>query len=94
MIINTLFPDFPPDPNQPRMASRCIPAPSGTGPEGEFCRTCKFLAHVRHHDKTYLKCRVVQKFWTHGAGSDIRAMWDACREWQPKEDEEGWLSKQ
>lgn len=62
---------------------RCTAARSGTGPAGETCGTCRHLVGVHHHNGRYLKCGLVRHAWTHGAGSDIRAKWEACAEWQP-----------
>lgn len=61
---------------------RATPEPIGSGPAGETCGTCAHKTRVHYHDKCYLKCDLVE--WTHGAGTDIRAKWPACRAWQPK----------
>lgn len=66
----------------PPLSQRCTPAPCGTGPEGEHCRTCKHATKVGHHDAKYWKCGKMVHAWTRGAGSDIRLKWDACREWE------------
>lgn len=61
------------------------PARPGTGPAGETCRTCRHLRRTTWRGKAYFKCGLVRA--THGAGTDIRAGADACREWgaaQPK----------
>jgi hypothetical protein len=60
---------------------RCTPAPSGTGPEGETCKTCQSYTLVEHQDYWYPKCRKMEHEWTHGAATDIRAGWDACSEY-------------
>jgi len=62
----------------------CTPAPIGSGPEGRRCGDCAAYSHVEYHDKTYRKCAKMQRWWTHGAGSDIRAKWPACREFEPE----------
>lgn len=64
----------------------CTAGPIGSGPVGETCGTCLHLVRVHHHDGRYLKCGLMAKYWTHGAGSDIRAKWAACREWEPGND--------
>ncbi len=69
--------------NRPKR-SRATPQPIGTGPDGELCRTCRHLYHFGHHGKVYLKCDLVER--THGAGTDIRARWPACRAWRPIEE--------
>lgn len=56
----------------------------GTGPEGETCGSCGHLYRNRLA-KTYLKCELMQRFWTGGAGTDVRARSPACRNWQAPE---------
>ena len=58
------------------------PAPIGSGPDGETCRTCRHYTRVQHHDYTYRKCGKLEPLWTHGPGTDIKASWPACREWE------------
>ncbi|MGU3540042.1 hypothetical protein [Methylobacterium sp. A54F] len=53
----------------------------GTGPAGETCGSCEHLTR-RHMAKTYLKCGLMQRGWTRGAGSDVRAGAPACRRWE------------
>lgn len=78
--------DLPPnDPGPKRPANPCTPAKIGSGPEGETCRTCVHKVRVKMHDYKYLKCNLMRERWTMGAGSDIKAGWPACREWEPKE---------
>jgi len=69
------------------VAKRCTPAPCGSGPAGETCGTCDFLTRVQGNTAWYLKCGKMQAVWTRGAGSDVRAKWEACREWR-REDRE------
>lgn len=54
-------------------------APPGTGPAGEFCRTCN---HACYHtcSKRYYKCALVKS--TAGPGTDIRLKSPACKRWQ------------
>jgi hypothetical protein len=54
----------------------------GTGPTGEFCRTCK---HACFHEraKRYWKCDLIKR--THGPGTDIRLKSPACRRWEQRE---------
>ena len=66
---------------QPKQRQNGYAAPPGTGPHGETCRSCKHYRSVRYHDKTYPKCWLMVKAWTHGYGSDIRASSPACRWW-------------
>jgi hypothetical protein len=54
----------------------------GSGPVGEFCRTCVH-AYSRHFSKTYWKCDLVKA--TAGPGSDIRLKSPACQFWKAKQ---------
>ncbi|ADG70098.1 hypothetical protein Plim_4291 (plasmid) [Planctopirus limnophila DSM 3776] len=80
---------FEDDTVRPKPASRklppCIPSPSGTGPAGETCMSCRHLCRVRHNDYVYLKCGHMKHSWSRGAGTDIRAGWAACRQWEKKD---------
>lgn len=83
--MNFLFGD--PLTKVPDKASRAVknlatPAPVGSGPEGMTCRQCEFYTRVDYQAGTYLKCGLMQKQWTHGAGTDIRAKWPACSEFK------------
>lgn len=62
-------------------------APPGTGPDGETCGSCRHLFRNRMA-KTYLKCGLMWRFWTGGAGSDVLAKSPACRNWEAEEDTE------
>ena len=53
------------------------PAPIGSGPKGEFCKTC---ANFRRKGR-FFKCNLVKP--TCGPGTDIRAGWEACSLWKP-----------
>ena len=57
-------------------------APPGTGPEGETCKSCRYI-YRNEMSKTYLKCELNRANWTGGPGSDIRASAPACRKWEP-----------
>jgi hypothetical protein len=76
--------EIEPKPKRP-VNKRCTPAPSGTGPEGETCKTCRHLARDKHHDYVHLKCGKVEHLWTRGAATDIRSGWAACSEWEEKQ---------
>ena len=52
----------------------------GTGPAGETCSSCGHLAR-RQSARTYLKCGLMQRSWTRGAASDVRARAPACNRW-------------
>jgi len=73
--------------NQPIVDARKTPkplghaGPVGSGPDGETCKTCKHLCRVQYA-KTYLKCGLLRKQWTHGPGTDIKAKDAACWKWE------------
>lgn len=50
----------------------------GTGPEGETCESCAHIARFRR----YRKCKLMERRWTGGPGTDIKARSPACRNWQ------------
>ena len=56
----------------------------GTGPKGETCKTCQHIYRKRM-SKTYIKCALMKRFWTGGAGTDIKAASPACRNWEKGE---------
>lgn len=60
-------------------------AEPGTGPQGETCQSCKYIAR-KDCANTYLKCWLRRKQWTGGTGTDIRAKSPACRFWEKRED--------
>lgn len=57
-------------------------APPGSGPAGETCKTCHHLVR-REKARTYLKCALMERGWTNGAGTDVRASSPACSRWEP-----------
>ncbi len=61
---------------------RGMAARPNSGPQGETCGSCRFAAQVYYHNKTYRKCDLIRKQWTHGAGSDIKLRFPACLEWK------------
>jgi hypothetical protein len=58
----------------------------GTGPAGETCGSCahKVTKHTGGWNKSFVKCGLMEKQWTHGAGTDIRAHDPACKFWERK----------
>lgn len=60
-------------------------ASPGTGPKDETCKMCRHL-HRKQMAKTYLKCKLTQKTWTGGRGSDVLAGSPACRFWEKLDD--------
>lgn len=65
---------------QPRTKGGYAAQP-GTGPAGEYCKTCKHI-YRNEMGKTYFKCALMQHVWTHGPGSDIKANSPSCRRWE------------
>jgi hypothetical protein len=61
------------------------PYPVGSGPAGETCRTCKHLRRIKRAN-TYIKCGLMERYWTGGAGTDVKAKWPACKAWERKEE--------
>ena len=74
------------------LASR---ARDASAPKGDpfTCGSCYFRAVERYHDHSYPKCwlpgpntsadRPTYPRVTHGAASDVRAWWPACRDYSP-----------
>jgi hypothetical protein len=71
---------------QERKQLRAVTTPKGyaalpgTGPAGETCGSCGNLAR-RQSARTYLKCALMQRGWTRGSASDVRARAPACSRW-------------
>lgn len=58
-------------------------AQPGTGPPGEFCRTC--VNAVSHsYSKNYWKCLLTRPYWGASFRTDIRLKSPACKLWQAK----------
>lgn len=55
-------------------------APPGSGPTGETCKSCQHLVR-RVKARTYLKCGLMERGWTGGAATDVRASSPACSRW-------------
>lgn len=68
-----------PKPGQPKGN----PAPIGSGPEGETCKSCDHSQRHAGGTKYFWKCGLVKP--THGPGTDIRLKWAACRFWKKPE---------
>jgi hypothetical protein len=56
-------------------------AAPGTGPAGETCGSCKYLAANRLA-RTYYKCDLMRVRWTGGYGTDVRVRDAACAKWE------------
>lgn len=54
----------------------------GTGPAGETCKTCRHL-YRKMLAKTYLKCGLMERGWTGGGRTDVKATAPACSKWEP-----------
>lgn len=77
-----------PDPRSvaERIPLKATPAPTGTGPDGERCGTCKHRTRVRiRSGRVFQKCAMVKARWTHGAGTDVKLRWPACSFWEPED---------
>lgn len=66
-----------------RKGENATPSPIGSGPPSETCRSCKFAQRLNYHDKVYHKCKLMEKYWTHGGATDIKLKWEACKSWEP-----------
>lgn len=70
-----------------RLGRTCTPDRVGSGPAGETCGTCVYCVQSPTARRpSTLKCSVVQDWWTHGAGTDIRARWAACSHWEQRDE--------
>lgn len=58
------------------------PRKPGTGPQGESCRTCKYLFTKHYGSKNYYKCFLMHE--TNGPGTDIRLKSPACKRWEKR----------
>lgn len=47
------------------------------------CGSCYFRQVLDYHNRAYPKCVKAQHFVTHGASTDVRAWWPACRDYSP-----------
>ena len=56
----------------------------GSGPEGETCESCGHRVRMCHGNKTFSKCALMRRCWTHSVKTDIKASSPACEEWQAK----------
>ena len=59
---------------------------------GLRCGTCLFRELLGHHGRKHPKCLFgnTEGRWsrvTHGAATDVRAWWPACRDYQPAEED-------
>jgi hypothetical protein len=81
----TLFGPMETEPKGRPLTRRCTPALSGTGPEGETCRSCRHYTRDQYHDYVYRKCGLMRHAWSRGEGTDIRAKWPACACWERAE---------
>lgn len=69
--------------------------PDAGQPDGPTCGSCRFRTIVGWRDRRYAKCGWLPPTWSadqaarrtppranHGAGTDIRASWPGCRDWE------------
>jgi hypothetical protein len=57
-------------------------APPGTGPKGEYCRTCEHAVRRSGGRKHYWKCYLRVRTWSACYATDIRLKSPACRYWE------------
>ncbi len=67
--------------HKPARENAGYPAPPGSGPAGETCRSCKNL-HRKQMAGTYLKCLLMEASWTGGGATDVKAGSPACARWE------------
>ena len=58
----------------------------GRGPEGETCGSCLHRTSVQGGRKAFSKCKLNERNWTRGPGSDIKMRDPACELWAPNQD--------
>lgn len=69
-----------------RLGWKATPAPIGSGPPGETCKTCTSAVKLDSPSgKSWYKCSVMRWRWTGGTATDIKLKWEACKSWEPKE---------
>jgi hypothetical protein len=59
-------------------------AAPGSGPALEKCGTCAHSERVCGGQRSYYKCGLMRRAWTHGPGSDIKLKTPACGRWEPE----------
>lgn len=79
--------DVGPRQKTPRPKIPCTPCPIGSGPEGETCGTCRHKTYMGGTSGRYIKCKLMERCWTRGPGTDIKARWAACEKWESKTQE-------
>lgn len=60
-------------------------APVATGPFGMMCGRCTHIVRICNGGKSFYKCRLMERYWTRGYGTDIRRKDWACRFWEKPE---------
>lgn len=58
----------------------------GSGPPGEFCKTCLHCAKVDGGQRYFHKCLLIEKRWTNSYGTDVLLKSPACRRWEKQSD--------
>ena len=57
-------------------------AAPGTGPKGEYCRTCQFAVRRSGGRKHYWKCYLRVRAWSSCYATDILLKSPACKHWE------------
>lgn len=58
-----------------------------TKPELGTCGDCRFRELISYRARTYPKCTRFPERVNHSAGTDCRAWWPACGDWEPKDED-------
>lgn len=53
----------------------------GTGPVGQTCKTCKHATRITYA-RSFYKCALMERRWTHGKNTDIKIRSPACSKWE------------
>jgi hypothetical protein len=51
----------------------------GSGPAGETCKTCAFCVNSY---RSFYKCELMRRLWTHSYGTDVLLKSPARRRWE------------
>jgi len=68
----------------PKKLDRAHPMTTGSGPDGETCKSCKHCTRSESHArKRFYKCGLMRA--TRGSATDIRLKDPACGRWEETE---------
>jgi len=66
---------------KPEKYSKGYAAPPGSGPEGETCGSCEYH-YIKVMAGKYHKCKLMERIWAGGSGTDIKVRSPACEKWE------------